>query len=75
MTHAKTIEDFKAISLNVLHANMEITDQFYSILNDNQVHEKISSIGKPEKPKNVSDQDALALFQGLLNWKENHYLH
>lgn len=70
MARAKTIEDYKAISLNVMHANMEITDQFYSVLNDNQVNERISSIGKVETPKEAIDQGLLALFQEFLTWKE-----
>lgn len=46
MTHAKTIEDYKAISLNVMHSSMEITDQFYSVLNESQVKERINLLGK-----------------------------
>lgn len=72
MARAKTIEDYKAISLNVMHANMEITDQFYSVLNDNQVHERISSIGKVETPKEAVDQGLLALFQEFLTWKGSY---
>jgi hypothetical protein len=53
MSHAKTIEDYKAISLNVMYTNMEITDQFYSVLNENQVHERISSIGKSKSTLNL----------------------
>ncbi len=28
VARAKTIENFKAVSMNVLHSSMEITDQF-----------------------------------------------
>ena len=39
---AKTIEDFKAVSMNILHSNMEIADQFYSNLSDNEIQDRIS---------------------------------
>lgn len=71
MAQAKTIEDYKAISLNVMHSSMEITDQFYSVLNDNQVHERISMIGKVANSKKAIDQDTFALFQKFLIWKES----
>lgn len=67
----KTIEDYKAISLNVMHSSMEITDQFYSVLNDSQVHERISSIGKASQPSNIREKDTLALFQQFLSWIES----
>lgn len=66
MARARTIEDYKAISLNVMHSSMEITDQFYSVLNDNQVHERISSIGKNSS---TSEQDDQKLFQEFLAFK------
>lgn len=70
MSHAETIEDYKAISLNVMHSSMEITDQFYSVLNDSQVHERISSIGKKsERAKEQDNASLFAQFQQFLAWK------
>jgi len=63
--HAKSIADYKAISLNLLHSSMEITDQFYSNLNDGEVQNRISNLGKSDK-----EQDDFALFQKFLRWKE-----
>lgn len=37
LEHAKDIVDFKAISMNAMHSSMEITDEFYSNLNDREV--------------------------------------
>ncbi len=71
MAHAKTIEDYKAISLNVMHSSMEITDQFYSVLNDQQVHERISSIGKVGKSNHGDKKDMMALFQDFMEWMES----
>ena len=67
--HAKSIADFKAISLNLLHSSMEITDQFYSNINDGEVQNRISTLGKSEKEK---EQDDFALFQKFLEWQRKN---
>ena len=46
VARAKTIEDFKAVSMNVLHSSMEITDQFYSNLNDKENRDRIGHLGE-----------------------------
>lgn len=70
MARAKTIEDYKAISLNVMHSSMEITDQFYSVLNDDQVHNRISSIGKNNKPVGEIQDQLFTEFQAFITWRE-----
>jgi len=70
MSHARTIEDYKAISLNVMHSSMEITDQYYSVLNDNQVHDRISSIGKQSKQSD-QDEQFYKEFLAFKKWQEN----
>jgi len=67
--HAKTIEDFKAVSMNVMHSSMKITDEFYSNLNDGEVQNRISSLGK-EIRSNTDDQEAVKLLKEFLAWKE-----
>jgi integrase len=59
MEHMKTVEDFKAISLNVMHSSMEITDQFYSVLSDDKVHQRINQLGENSGilPKSPNDRD------------------
>jgi hypothetical protein len=47
---------------------MEIIDQFYSNLNDDQVQNRITSLGKKEQ-KMGNDFDTFALFQDFLIWK------
>ncbi len=68
LKQAKGIADYKAVSLNVLHANMEITDQFYSNINDGEVQNRISALGKSEIEK---EQDDFALFQKFLEWERS----
>ncbi len=63
MSHASTIEEYKAISLNVMHSSMETTDQFYSVLNSNQVHERISSIGRHTKAAELAETEDELLAQ------------
>jgi integrase len=66
---ATTIEDYKAISLNVMHSSMEITDQFYSVLNDSQVKNRISSLGKNNNPKDENREKLFIEFEAFLAWK------
>jgi integrase len=63
---SKTIADYKAVSLNVLHSTMEITDRVYSNINDGEVQNRISGLEKTSGEKN---QDDLALIREFLEWK------
>jgi integrase len=65
--HSKTVADFKAVSMNVMHATMEITDEFYSNLNDGELENRISSLTKQEL--NL-DNDELEQFRQFLEWKK-----
>ncbi len=66
--HAKTIEDFKAVSMNAMHSSMKITDEFYSNLNDSEVQNRISGLNKENQPSEGSE---LELFREFINWKKN----
>jgi site-specific recombinase XerD len=48
LDNAETIADFKAVSMNAMHANMEITDTFYSVLQDDEVKNRISGLNKSQ---------------------------
>ncbi len=65
ITRAKTIEDFKAVSMNVLHSSMEITDQFYSNLNDNEIKTRITALGTSNEAGN--QQDLIKALEELLS--------
>jgi len=69
--HAKTIEDYKAVSMNVMHSSMKITDEFYSNLNDGEVQNRIGSLGKGVQIKN-DNEEAERLFKEFLTWTQNH---
>lgn len=63
-----TIADYKAVSMNVMHETMEITDQTYSNINDDEVKNRISGLGKTTEEK---DQDDFARFQKFLEWERS----
>lgn len=64
--HSKTIADFKAVSMNVMHSSMEITDEFYSNLNDGELENRISSLNKHGQKLEDNELD---LFKQFLEWK------
>lgn len=61
--------DFKAVSLNAMHSSMEITDQFYSVLNDLEVKDRIGSLGK-NSADHEEDQNTLKFFKDFLTWRD-----
>ncbi len=66
LDRAKNIAGFKAVSMNAMHASMEITDEFYSNLNDGEAQNRISSLGKETKSQSPDD---LTLIREFLDWK------
>ncbi len=65
LEHAKDIADFKAVSLNAMHSSMEITDEFYSVLNNDELQSRISTLGKEHSERN-SNQEAIKILKDLL---------
>ncbi len=70
MSHAKTIEDYLAFSLIVIHSGMEITDQFYSVLNDDQIKNRVSSLGENDI-KAENNQGLFREFEAFQKWKRS----
>jgi hypothetical protein len=64
------VADFKAFSLNAMHSSMEITDQFYSVLNDSEVKDRIGALGKVNSTDRENGQDTMKLFKNFLSWME-----
>jgi hypothetical protein len=69
LERAKTMADFKAVSMNAMHSSMKITDEFYSNLNDGEVQKRINSLGKDIKIDKNKD-DMFELFKEFLIWKQ-----
>jgi site-specific recombinase XerD len=70
LKRAKTIADYKAVSENVMHSNMSVTDEFYSNFNENELRNRISDIGKqPEQGE--SQKDLFKKFEAFLKWEQS----
>lgn len=71
LNHTESVADFKAVSLNAMHSSMEITDQFYSVLNDSEVKDRIGALGKKNGANRGNDQEILSLFNQFMTWMES----
>lgn len=67
---AKTIEEYKAFSQNMMHESMEITDRLYGKLARNDVKTIINRLSSMPK-KNVEDLELLEQFRDFLDWRED----
>lgn len=70
LERAKTMADFKAVSLNVMHASIKITDQVYSRLSDDEIRTRVEKLSDN---RNVEDEDLEAdfkLFQEFMEWRK-----
>ena len=70
--YANTIESFKAVSMNIMHSSMKITDEFYSNLNDSEVQKRIDLLNKGNDSKE-KHEEIIDLPNQFLSWKENLY--
>jgi len=61
--NAKDIPALKAVSQNLMHANLSITDGVYGILSETDVREQIAALGQQIK---VGDDKNLDLLADLL---------
>lgn len=59
MQHAKNAADMKAVCLNVGHADIKTTDQFYSVLGGDEIKNRISALNKEGKATDNKDIAAL----------------
>lgn len=73
LENAKDLEQFKAVSMNVMHSNMTITDQIYSRLKDDTVNQNIEKLGKSnsKKPSIEDNIEQIQEFLEFLHWKKN----
>jgi integrase len=47
LQHARSLADYKAISQNLMHGDLFITDRTYAVFNSDDVHERIQGLLKP----------------------------
>ena len=70
LANSKTMADFKAVSLNAMHSSIKITDEFYSNINDQEVKNRISTLGGNGKVTS-NEQGELEQFREFLTWKNS----
>lgn len=69
--HAKNIAQFKAVSQNVMHSSMGITDQVYSVMNDLEVKNGIGALQDDViSPARSEDDLLLSKFKKFLEWEK-----
>ena len=56
---AKDIQALKAVSQNLMHSNISITDGVYGILSDNDVRGQIIELGKKDSLSTAIDLESL----------------
>ena len=62
LAHSESIADYKAVSMNVMHSSMEVTDEFYSNLKDGDIQTRMGALGKEKKSSLESDETLLREF-------------
>jgi len=62
---AKDISALKAVSQNLMHANLSVTDGVYGILSETDVRKQMAMLGDFAK-SNVNDDDIFELLESLL---------
>ena len=60
LLQAKNMADYKAISQNLMHGSVNVTDSIYAWLNDNQIKDRIASLSTSavQNPKLSNELDA-----------------
>ena len=65
MQHAKSIEDLKALSLNMMHSNISITDGLYGSLSPENINSTLGGFGTAVD-SGVGLPDTVTLMRQLL---------
>jgi integrase len=71
MQNAKTIADYKAVSMNVMHSSMDITDEVYSQLGDDEIKNRIGGLNLIDVNSIKNIEDEYILFKEFLAWRES----
>lgn len=66
LQHAKTMADYKAVSMNLMHEDIRVTDGIYAPLASNEVRQRITGLtGQPMTGAAVINTDLNTLLQTL----------
>ena len=69
LEHSSTVADYKAVSMNVMHSSIDITDETYSKLNEEDIKIQIAQLGQGKKTKREGGEDLYELFQEFMKWR------
>jgi integrase len=64
--HAKTIADFKAVSMNVMHSSMKITDEVYSKLGVDEIRNRINGLNQAQESQGQNQGDVIAQLEKII---------
>lgn len=65
LQHAQTMADYKAVSMNLMHEDIKITDEIYAPILSHEVQLRISRLGN--QPTDPDENRLESLARGLSN--------
>jgi site-specific recombinase XerD len=65
LQHAKTMADYKAVSMNLMHSDIRVTDRVYAPLTGNEVQQRITRLTDHTVPQPPADGDLATFIRGL----------
>ncbi|MCC7358088.1 MAG: tyrosine-type recombinase/integrase [Anaerolineales bacterium] len=75
LQHARTMADYKAVSMNLMHEDVRVTDGIYAPLLGSEVRDRISRLAGPGTLKLEADSDLERLLRGLSRGQVAQALH
>lgn len=66
LKRARTIAEFKAVSQNLMHANLGITDGIYGVLTPDDVRSTITNLARITSQAGPGDQETITALEALL---------
>ena len=65
LQHAKTMADYKAVSMNLMHEDIRVTDSIYAPLASHEVQQRIAGLTASARPIAAADNDMAAFVRTL----------
>jgi site-specific recombinase XerC len=72
LARSENLADYKAVSLNVMHKSMKITDETYSRMNDEEIRNRLDNLGLKKEGHFDTKEDTFQLFSEFLDWKRKN---
>ena len=65
LRHAETMADYKAVSMNLMHSDIRVTDSIYALLSSDEVKRRIDSLTGGTATRGAPDGDLAAFIESL----------